>query len=148
MLLSPRSRHRDDDSDEENKEEDDMSIASVGNEFFSDYDLQDDEEEVIAPYDEEELLGHHKSCSKLNRGMLKDKNLRIQVPFGNRDTELGLPKFALKNSTPATYLLEEAAHTLSSKVVNSILNDYHRIYLVIKSCHRVRCLIGEACMGT
>ncbi|KFK31308.1 hypothetical protein AALP_AA6G095900 [Arabis alpina] len=82
-------------------EDDDMSIASVSE--FSDYDLQDP-----ARYSDEDQL---KPSSKLNR----DMNLRIQVPFGNADTELGLRKFALKNSAPASYLLQEPPHTLSSK---------------------------------
>ncbi|KAL1219602.1 hypothetical protein V5N11_009729 [Cardamine amara subsp. amara] len=107
------------------EEDDEMSIASVsdeaggeGNELFSDYDLEDEDEEVISTvgrrYDEEEVFGN-KSDSKLNRGMLKDKNLRIEVPFMNRrvtDGELGLRKFALKNSTPAS---ERPPHSLSSK---------------------------------
>lgn len=99
---------------------DDMSIESVsdageGNELlFSDYDVED-EEEIGRRYDEEEVFGD-KSSSKLNRGMLKDKNLRIEVPFMNRrvtDCELELRKFALKNSTPVS---ERRPRTLSSKV--------------------------------
>jgi hypothetical protein len=99
-----------------------MSIESVsdtgeGNELlFSDYDVEDEEEEEVIGrrYDEEEVFGD-KSNSKLNRGMLKDKNLRIEVPFMNRrvtDCELELRRFALKNSTPAS---ERRPHTLSSK---------------------------------
>ncbi|AED95650.1 portal protein [Arabidopsis thaliana] len=101
---------------------DNMSIESVsdtgeGNELlFSDYDVEDEEEEEVIGrrYDEEEVFGD-KSNSKLNRGMLKDKNLRIEVPFMNRrvtDCELELRRFALKNSTPAS---ERRPHTLSSK---------------------------------
>ncbi|CAA7035193.1 unnamed protein product [Microthlaspi erraticum] len=114
----------DDDSDEENKEDEEMSISSVsdaggGNELFSDYDVEDDEAEVVERrYDEEEVFGPHKSSSKLNRGMLENKNLRIEVPFAKRrvtDGELGLRKFALKNSTPASCLPQERPHTLSSK---------------------------------
>lgn len=110
-----------------------MSIASVsdddggeGNELFSDYDLEDEEEDVMTTvrsrYDEEEVFGD-KSSSKLNRGTLKDKNLRIEVPFMNRrvtDGELGLRKFALKNSTPAS---ERPSHTRSSQVLNFGLSE-------------------------
>lgn len=100
-----------------------MSIESVsdggeGNGLFSDYDLEDEEEEEIGRrYDEDEVFGD-KSSSKLNRGILEDKNLRIEVPFvKNRrvtDCELELRRFVLKNSTPAS---ERRPHTLSSKVL-------------------------------
>ncbi|XP_010482077.1 PREDICTED: uncharacterized protein LOC104760812 [Camelina sativa] len=108
---------RDDESND-----DDMSIVSVsdageGNELlFSDYDVQDEEEEIGRRYDEEEVFGD-KSSSKLNRGVLEDKNLRIEVPFVmNRratDCELELRRFALKNSS--TPVSERRPHTLSSK---------------------------------
>ncbi|CAH2044804.1 unnamed protein product, partial [Thlaspi arvense] len=128
-LVAPTTLHDDDDvddSNEENKDDDDMSISSVsdaggGTELFSDYDIEDDEEETVTAgrlYDEEEVFGHNKSSSKLNRGVLKDKNLRIEVPFVNRratDGDLGLRKFALINSAPGSYLREERPHTLSSK---------------------------------
>jgi len=112
-----------------------MSIESVsdtgeGNEMlFSDYDVEDEEEEEVIGrrYDEEEVFGD-KSNSKLNRGMLKDKNLRIEVPFMNRrvtDCELELRRFALKNSTPAS---ERRPHTLSSKV--TILSHFEILSLI------------------
>ncbi|KAL0737838.1 hypothetical protein Bca4012_014048 [Brassica carinata] len=126
-LVTPTSLHADDDDDDE-----DMSISSgsdnVGggggvNELFSDYDLDEDEEESMTPvgrryYDEEEVFGP-KPSSKLNRGVLADKNLRIEVPFANRrvtDGESRLRKLALANSTPGSYLRDERPHTLSSKV--------------------------------
>ncbi|CAN8265714.1 unnamed protein product [Cochlearia groenlandica] len=114
------AQNKDDDDDEE------MSISSVSdaeeedNGLFSDYDLEDEEAVKIEKrYDEEEeeVFGHKPSL-KLNRGMLENKNLRIEVPLGNRrvtDGELGLRKLALKNSTPGSYLREERPHTLSSK---------------------------------
>ncbi|KAF8105660.1 hypothetical protein N665_0157s0225 [Sinapis alba] len=123
-LVTPTSLHVDDDDDE------DMSISSVSdtvggggaNELFSDYDLDDDVEESMTPvgkryYDEEEVFGP-KPSSKLNRGVLKDKNLRIEVPFANRrvtDGESRLRKLAMANSTPGSYLRHEPPHTLSSK---------------------------------
>ncbi|KAG2261197.1 hypothetical protein Bca52824_068276 [Brassica carinata] len=124
-LVTPTSLRADDDDDDE-----DMSISSgsdavVGgvNELFSDYDLDDDEEESRTPvgrryYDDEEVFGPKPSW-KLNRGVLTDKNLRIEVPFANRrvtDGELKLRKLALANSTPGSYLRDERPHTLSSKV--------------------------------
>lgn len=89
--------------------------------LFSDYDLDDDDEVVRrCYYDEEEVFGP-KPSSKLNRGVLKDMNLRIQVPFANRrvtDGESTLRKLALANSTPgSSYLRDERPqHTLTSKV--------------------------------
>lgn len=88
--------------------------------LFSDYDLDDDDEVVRrCYYDEEEVFGP-KPSSKLNRGVLKDMNLRIQVPFANRrvtDGESTLRKLALANSTPgSSYLRDERPqHTLTSK---------------------------------
>lgn len=124
-----------DDDDEEYKEDDEMSISSVsdaggGNELFSDYDIEDVEAEIVGRrYDEEQVFGPHKCSSKLNRGVLENKNLRIEVPFGKRrvtDGELGLRKFALKNSTPASCLPHERPHTLSSKVYLSGLTSNFR----------------------
>ncbi|CAH8363075.1 unnamed protein product [Eruca vesicaria subsp. sativa] len=118
-LVTPTSLHIDDDDDDE-----DMSISSVSdtivegriNELFSDYDL-DDDEVVRRLYDEEEVFGPKPSL-KLNRGVLKDMNLRIEVPFANRrvtDGESRLRRLAIANSTPGSYLREERPHTLSSK---------------------------------
>lgn len=124
-LVTPTSLHADDDDDDDDE---DMSICSsvsdtIGrggvNELFSDYDL----DEVVRRcyYDEEEVFGPPKPSSKLNRGVLKDMNLRIQVPFANRrvtDGESILRKLALANSTPgSSYLRDERPqHTLTSKV--------------------------------
>uniref|UniRef100_A0A0D3DBR4 MHD1 domain-containing protein n=2 Tax=Brassica oleracea var. oleracea TaxID=109376 RepID=A0A0D3DBR4_BRAOL len=120
-LVTPTSLRADDDDDE-----DDMSISSgsdavgVGggvNELLSDYDL-DDDEVVRRYYDEEEVFGPTKPSSKLNRGALNDKNLRIEVPIANRrvtDGESRLRRFAMANSTPGSYLRDERPHTLSSK---------------------------------
>ncbi|EOA14637.1 hypothetical protein CARUB_v10027895mg [Capsella rubella] len=109
---------------DEESNDDDMSIESVsdtgeGNELllFSDYDVEDEEEEIGRRYDEEEVFGD-KSSSKLNRGVLENKNLRIEVPFVmNRrvtDCELELRRFALKNSTPGSER-RPPPHSLSSK---------------------------------
>ena len=101
-----------------------MSISSGSdalggvNELLSDYDL-DDDEVVRRYYDEEEVFGPTKPTSKLNRGVLKDMNLRIEVPFANRrvtDGESRLRRFAMANSTPGSYLRDERPRTLSSKV--------------------------------
>ncbi|WZY76495.1 hypothetical protein YC2023_022879 [Brassica napus] len=115
-LVTPTSLRTDDDDDE-----DDMSISSgsdaVGGGGLSDYDL-DDDEVVRRYYDEEEVFGPTKPTSKSNRGVLNDKNLRIEVPFANRrvtDGESRLRRFAMANSTPGSYLRDERPHTLSSK---------------------------------
>ncbi|XP_010442250.1 PREDICTED: uncharacterized protein LOC104725316 [Camelina sativa] len=118
-ILATTPTLRDDESND-----DDMSIdvsvsdAGEGNELlFSDYDVEDEEEEEIGRrYDEDEVFGD-KSSSKLNRGVLEDKNLRIEVPFvmNRRATgcELELRRFTLKNSS--TPVSERRPLTLSSK---------------------------------
>ncbi|XP_048591236.1 uncharacterized protein LOC111198718 [Brassica napus] len=118
-LVTPASLRTDDDDDED----EDMSISSGSdalggvNELLSDYDL-DDDEVVRRYYDEEEVFGPTKPTSKLNRGVLNDMNLRIEVPFANgrvTDGESRLRRFALANSTPGSYLRDERPRTLSSK---------------------------------
>ncbi|CAG7872448.1 unnamed protein product [Brassica rapa] len=117
-LVTPTSLRADDDDDED----EDMSISSGSdalggvNELLSDYDL-DDDEVVRRYYDEEEVFGPTRPTSKLNRGVLKDMNLRIEVPFANgrvTDGESRLRRFALANSTPGSYLRDERPRTLSS----------------------------------
>lgn len=95
-----------------------VGVGGGVNELLSDYDL-DDDEVVRRYYDEEEVFGPTKPSSKLNRGALNDKNLRIEVPIANRrvtDGESRLRRFAMANSTPGSYLRDERPHTLSSKV--------------------------------
>ncbi|XP_010552075.1 PREDICTED: uncharacterized protein LOC104822527 [Tarenaya hassleriana] len=98
MLVSPCIR------DGENDEDEDESVASVSDVGdggdLSDYDMDvddddDDEEEemmmVGRRYDEGEVFGYG-STSKLNRGILKDQNLRIEIPNGNRRVTDGFPE--------------------------------------------------------
>ncbi|KAG5388002.1 hypothetical protein IGI04_029543, partial [Brassica rapa subsp. trilocularis] len=105
-LVTPTSLRTDDDDDE-----DDMSISS-GSDAVGGGGV------VRRYYDEEEVFGPTKPTSKSNRGVLNDKNLRIEVPFANRrvtDGESRLRRFAMANSTPGSYLRDERPHTLSSK---------------------------------